>query len=240
MINNFSKLHNARPKSAWSNASLSTPKLQIINKSFVYKPNTIKSGRPTYRMLSTSTTAPPTLDETKVYKPAPFPLGPGPDVTDKVTKLAHQVQNLTMAETFEFMKALARVLKLDEDYFINSSAPAPAYYPPPGSYAPPPGGVAPPPQGQAGAATPAPAKKEEKKEEKKEKSTVTIKLVKVAEGDKYKVLKEVRTIKPGMNLTESKVMVDTLPSTLKEAVPIEEAKKIAEKIKAAGGEVILE
>ncbi len=35
-------------------------------------------------------------------------------------------------------------------------------------------------------------------------------------------------------------MVDTLPSVLKEGVPLEEAKKLAEKIKAAGGEVVLE
>jgi ribosomal protein L7/L12 len=34
--------------------------------------------------------------------------------------------------------------------------------------------------------------------------------------------------------------VDNTPSVLKEAVPIEEAKKIQDKIKAAGGECALE
>lgn len=59
----------------------------------------------------------------------------------------------------------------------------------------------------ASAAAPAPAAAapaEEKKEEKAApaKSTVTIKLTKVDEGNKYKVLKEIRALKPGMNLAE--------------------------------------
>jgi len=140
----------------------------------------------------------------------------------------------------EFFKALAITWKLPADYFFRETTPQAVYHPIVGPdetqspHAAAPGGT-PPPASSAAKETP-----KEKKEEKKEKSTVTIKLIKVNEGDKYKVLKEVRTIKPGMNLTESKAMVDTLPSTLKEAVPIEEAKKLVEKIKAAGGEVVLE
>ncbi len=103
----------------------------------------------------------------------------------------------------EFFRALAKQFKLPEEFFFKDSPPA---YAPPGGYAaPPPGAEFGAPQSAAPSSATAaatPPKKEEKKEEKKEKSTVSIKLVKVNEGDKYKVLKEVRTIKPGMNLTE--------------------------------------
>ncbi len=34
------------------------------------------------------------------------------------------------------------------------------------------------------------------------KALVTVKLIKVDEGSKYKILKEIRTLKPGMNLAE--------------------------------------
>jgi len=82
-------------------------------------------------------------------------------------------------------------------------------------------------------------KKEEKKAEEK-KDIFTIKLVKVADDAKFKVLKEVRALRPGMTVSDSKKFVENLPSILKEAVPKEEAQKWAEKIKEAGGEVKLE
>jgi len=82
-------------------------------------------------------------------------------------------------------------------------------------------------------------KKEEKKVEEK-KDIFTIKLVKVADDAKFKVLKEVRALRPGMTVSDSKKFVENLPSILKEAVPKEEAQKWAEKIKEAGGEVKLE
>jgi len=86
------------------------------------------------------------------------------------------------------------------------------------------------------------AKKDAKKEEakKEEKSTVTIKLVKLADGAKYKVLKEIRTLKPGMSVADSKNFVENLPSVLAEGVSKEEAAKWEQKIKEAGGEIAME
>ncbi|MEM9882572.1 MAG: ribosomal protein L7/L12, partial [Planctomycetota bacterium] len=43
----------------------------------------------------------------------------------------------------------------------------------------------------------------------------------------------------GLGLKEAKEMVDSAPSTIKEAAPKEEADALAEKIKEAGGEVEL-
>jgi len=55
---------------------------------------------------------------------------------------------------------------------------------------------------QAAAAAPAAAApKEEKKEEKK---GFSVKMTKVDEGSKYKVLKEFRTLKPGLSIADVK------------------------------------
>lgn len=59
------------------------------------------------------------------------------------------------------------------------------------------------PQSAATTAAPEqPAKKEEPKAQ--EKTSFTVKLVKMDEGAKYKVLKEIRALKPGMNIADVK------------------------------------
>jgi len=95
---------------------------------------------------------------------------------------------------------------------------------------------------QAAPAAAAPKDEPKKEEEpvKKEKEVYTVKLIKVPEDVKYKVLKEIRVLRPGMTITESKKFVENLPSILKEAVPKDEAHKWEAKLKEAGGEVKLE
>jgi len=92
----------------------------------------------------------------------------------------------------------------------------------------------------AAGGAPAEEKKKEEKKQDEKKDIFTLKLVKVAEDAKFKVLKEVRAIRPGMTVSDSKKFVENLPSILKEAVPKEEAMKWVEKIKEAGGELKLE
>ncbi|HHE65161.1 MAG TPA: ribosomal protein L7/L12, partial [Bacteroidetes bacterium] len=53
---------------------------------------------------------------------------------------------------------------------------------------------------------------------------------------KIQVIKIVRQITK-LGLQEAKALVDKVPNTLKEAVPMEEAKKIKEQIEEVGGEV---
>lgn len=55
---------------------------------------------------------------------------------------------------------------------------------------------------------------------------------------KLKVVKEVKNLL-GLGLKDAKDLVDGAPSTLKEALPKEEAEKIKEAIEAAGGTVEL-
>ncbi len=80
----------------------------------------------------------------------------------------------------------------------------------------------------AGGAAPAEAAAEEKDE---------FDVLRVAIGDKkIQVIKEVRAI-TGLGLKEAKELVESAPSTIKEAVPKDEAAKIKEKIEGAGGQV---
>ncbi len=55
---------------------------------------------------------------------------------------------------------------------------------------------------------------------------------------KIQVIKEVKAI-TGLGLKEAKDLVDGVPSSIKEAVPKDEAESIKEKIEAAGGIVEL-
>jgi len=77
-----------------------------------------------------------------------------------------------------------------------------------------------------------PKKEEPPKEEVK--TSFSLVLTAVPEDAKFKVLKEVRILKPGMKLMESKELVDKLPSTLKDDVPKEEADQWLAKFKELG------
>jgi ribosomal protein L7/L12 len=96
------------------------------------------------------------------------------------------MSQLNVLEMVQFTKEMGKIMGVSYEDLMRgpavASGPAPA----------------------AAAAAPAPEAKEEKKEEKvaPAKTTVTIKLTKVDEGNKYKVLKEIRALKPGMNLAE--------------------------------------
>jgi len=75
--------------------------------------------------------------------------------------------------------------------------------------------------------------------EKKEQTTFNVSLVKVTADAKFKVLKEVRTLKPGMTIMESKDLVEKLPSLLKENLPKAEAEELVKKFKELGAELEL-
>eukprot|EP01121_Diplochlamys_sp_Union-15-3_P011133 TRINITY_DN3195_c0_g1_i1.p1 TRINITY_DN3195_c0_g1~~TRINITY_DN3195_c0_g1_i1.p1 ORF type:complete len:236 (-),score=50.74 TRINITY_DN3195_c0_g1_i1:23-730(-) len=69
----------------------------------------------------------------------------------------------------------------------------------------------------------------------KKKVTYTVTLKKYPEANKFKVLKEVRVLKPGMNLTDSKVLIEQLPALLNKGIPeadIEKWKKLLTSVEA--------
>ena len=61
-------------------------------------------------------------------------------------------------------------------------------------------------------------------------------ILKAAGANKIAVIKEIRAI-TGLGLKDAKDMVDGAPKTVKEALPKEEAEKIAEQLKKAGAEI---
>ena len=81
----------------------------------------------------------------------------------------------------------------------------------------------------------APVEEKPKEEEKKEKSHYDIELTKFDAPKKVNLIKEVRAIL-GLGLKEAKVMVESAPVWLKKEVKKEDAEKLVEKLKEAGGE----
>ncbi len=58
-----------------------------------------------------------------------------------------------------------------------------------------------------------------------------------AGGNKIAVIKEVRTVVPGLGLAEAKKLVESAPQPLKEGAKKEEAEEIKKKLEAAGAKV---
>jgi large subunit ribosomal protein L7/L12 len=83
-------------------------------------------------------------------------------------------------------------------------------------------------------AGPAGGGEDEEAEEKTEFDVV----LKAAGDQKIKVIKVVREA-TGLGLKEAKELVDGAPSTIKEAMPKEDAEKLAESVKEVGGEIEL-
>jgi len=74
-------------------------------------------------------------------------------------------------------------------------------------------------------------------EEAEEKTEFDV-VLKAAGDQKIKVIKVVREA-TGLGLKEAKELVDGAPSTIKEAMPKEDAEKLAEAVKEVGGDIEL-
>jgi ribosomal protein L7/L12 len=152
-------------------------------------------------------------------------------ISPKIEQLASEVINLNMVEMVSFLKVVATKIGVPFEQIMSMgsvvSGTAASH-----SHA----------EASVEGAASSTAKKEQipKEPPKVEKTTFTVKLMKVGEGNKYKVLKEVRLLKPGQSMSESKQLVEVLPSILAEGVSKEEAQKIDEKIKASGGECAID
>ncbi|MEM1209751.1 MAG: 50S ribosomal protein L7/L12, partial [Planctomycetota bacterium] len=131
------------------------------------------------------------------------------DFSEDIVKIGDEIAGLSLKQAVE----VAEYLK--ENYGIEPAAGGGAVMMAPGA-----GG------GDGGAA--------EEAEEKTEFDVV----LKAAGDQKIKVIKAVREA-TGLGLKEAKELVDGAPSTVKEALPKEEADKLAEAIKDAGGDVEL-
>ncbi|KAG8955041.1 hypothetical protein FRC03_011302 [Tulasnella sp. 419] len=77
-------------------------------------------------------------------------------------------------------------------------------------------------------------------EKPKEKTTFDVTLVSFDATAKAKIIKEVKSIMPNMNLMEAKKFVESVPKPLKEGIPKEEAEKLQKLLKDLGAVVNIE
>jgi len=152
---------------------------------------------------------------------------PDVQIPDKIDHLAEQLANLSVAESAMLFESLKHKVGLP-DVSMSSMLSFGAG-----------GGGGGGGGGGAAAAAPAPVEEEAPKAKEPEKTSFTVKLVSFDEAAKFKVLKEIRVLKPGMQLMESKALIEKLPSVLKEDVSKEEGDKWIEQLKAAGAVVEL-
>ncbi|KAI8803390.1 60S ribosomal protein L7/L12 [Cladochytrium replicatum] len=138
--------------------------------------------------------------------------------TEKISQLTEQIAGLTLIETNELVEALKMRLNIQQ-----ISMPQVAAAP------------------QVVAAAPAAAPAEaEPAPPPKEKNEVKVKLEKIDETAKAKVIREIKTIIPGMNLVEAKKFVESIPKVIKEGVPKAEAEKMKKALEAVGAVVVFE
>jgi len=133
----------------------------------------------------------------------------------RIKALADQILALNQIDLLQLMRLIQR--QTGQPYTDPASQPAVVYAAP------------------AAQAEVAPAVEVKQEPPVKEKKSFSLVLTAITEDAKFKVLKEVRVLKPGMKLMESKALIDKLPSTLKEEVPKEEAEKLVALFKELGG-----
>eukprot|EP00026_Physarum_polycephalum_P017102 Phypoly_transcript_18201.p1 GENE.Phypoly_transcript_18201~~Phypoly_transcript_18201.p1 ORF type:complete len:190 (+),score=36.72 Phypoly_transcript_18201:88-657(+) len=134
-----------------------------------------------------------------------------------VAAIVDQIAKLNILEVSDLVKALQDKLGLSGAIpMMAAGAPAAA-----------PAAAAP----AAAAAAPPPPKAEAKVQ-----SEFNVRLLKVAEDAKYKIIKELREIKPSLSLMETKALVEKTPSVIMEKVSKEDGQKIMNKLKEKGGD----
>lgn len=74
----------------------------------------------------------------------------------------------------------------------------------------------------------------------KEKTIFTLRLESFDAAAKAKVIREVKSIVPNMNLMEAKKFAESVPQVLKENVPKEEAEKLKAAFEALGAKIVME
>ncbi|WVQ63789.1 ribosomal protein L7/L12 [Kwoniella botswanensis] len=138
-------------------------------------------------------------------------------VSPKISPIVDQISSLTLLEVSELVSALKTKLNITEIALPAASA-APA----------------------ASASAGASGEPAEAAEEKpKEKTIFTVKLEKFDAAAKAKIIREVKAIMPNMNLVEAKKFVESVPQTLKENLPKEEAEKLQKTLQDLGATVSL-
>ncbi|XP_027140870.1 large ribosomal subunit protein bL12m [Larimichthys crocea] len=131
----------------------------------------------------------------------------------KIQQLVSDISSLTLLEVSDLNELLKKTLNIQDVGMMPMSASAvPA----------------------------AQAVEEEEAPAKKEQTHFTVKLTELKAADKVKLIKEVKNCIQGLNLVQSKKLVESLPQEIRANVSKEEAEKLKAALEAAGGTVVLE
>lgn len=77
-------------------------------------------------------------------------------------------------------------------------------------------------------------------EKPKEKTIFNVVIQAVDASSKAKVIREVKALVPNLNLMEAKKFVESVPKTVKENLPKDEAEKLKSALEALGATVVME
>ncbi|XP_041862281.1 39S ribosomal protein L12, mitochondrial [Melanotaenia boesemani] len=135
----------------------------------------------------------------------------------KIQQLVSDIASLTLLEVSDLNELLKKTLNIQDVGMMPMGA-------------------------MAASAGPAaqPTEEEEEVPAKKEKTHFTVKLTELKAADKVKLIKEVKNCIQGLNLVQSKKLVESLPQEIRANVSKEEAEKLKAALEAAGGTVVLE
>ncbi|KXS14868.1 ClpS-like protein [Gonapodya prolifera JEL478] len=144
------------------------------------------------------------------------------DVSPKVAGIVDQIASLTLLETADLVAALKTRLNITEVAMPVHAIPQLP------TAASPAAGAAP------AAAAPEP------EEKAPEKTQFNVKLEKYKDDAKAKVIKEIKSLIPGLSLVDAKKFVESAPKVVKENLSKDEAEKIKKQLEAIGATVVLE
>ncbi|EIN10378.1 ClpS-like protein [Punctularia strigosozonata HHB-11173 SS5] len=147
---------------------------------------------------------------------APPPPPPATSSNPKINQIVDDISGLTLLQAADLVTVLKSRLNIQE-IAMPAAAAAPA----------------------AGAAA-APAEDAPKEEKPKEKTMFNVKLEAFDAAAKPKVIKEVKALVPNLTLIEAKKFVESLPQTLKENIPKEDAEKLKATFEKLGATVKLD
>uniref|UniRef100_A0A8C9XQR0 Large ribosomal subunit protein bL12m n=1 Tax=Sander lucioperca TaxID=283035 RepID=A0A8C9XQR0_SANLU len=131
----------------------------------------------------------------------------------KIQQLVNDISSLTLLEVSDLNELLKKTLNIQDVGMMPMGAMA---------------------------ASALPAAEEEELPVKKEQTHFTVKLTELKAAEKVKLIKEVKNCIPGLNLVQSKKLVESLPQEIRANVSKEEAEKLKASLEAAGGTVVLE
>ncbi|OAV96833.1 hypothetical protein PTTG_03522 [Puccinia triticina 1-1 BBBD Race 1] len=138
--------------------------------------------------------------------------------TPKIEELVQTISQLSLLEAAELVDALKSRLKITEVAMPVQAASSSG------------------PSSDAGGAK----EKKSEPEKPKEKTVFSLTLTQIDATQKAKVIKEVKTIMPNMNLVEAKKFVESLPKQLKENGTKDEIEKLKKALESVGATVKVE